>query len=42
MFTLEHLSAQNAPAHWREQGAVLVLPHPDDEVLFYGLIACLC
>lgn len=27
---------------WREKGAAFILAHPDDEVLFFSMMECLC
>ncbi len=27
---------------WRDRGVALVLAHPDDEVLYWKLLECLC
>ncbi len=28
--------------HWKQTGAGLILAHPDDEALMYGMMECLC
>lgn len=38
----EQLKPITIKSHWKDQGALVALAHPDDESLFWKTMHCLC